>query len=338
MKKRTVLSALLSICMILGLASGCGKQTAEPKEPETTETSAETPKETKEENAEVPAADATAPKMIGVSIADQKNPFYIDIVEGMESVLKEGDKLVTMDANFDQARQISDIEDLLQQGVDIVLIDPVDGKGIQAALEACKAKNIPVVTFNSAVEDSSMVESNVATDNYMAGELIGKALGEALGGEGEVGMYTYSVVTVTNDRANGFKDAIAQFPGIKIVVEQDGTPGVDTALPVMESFLQSYPDLKGMFALNDPSAIGCVAAIESAGKLGEILVVGVDGSADGIANIKEGKMFASAAQDPQKIGSQSVEVAYQVLNGEPVEKEIKIPSFLIDQNNVGQYS
>lgn len=339
MKIKKSLTAILSTAMLFSLLAGCSSGTSTTSEATTSsEASASVSSDAGAETSAIEQSSAGTALTIGASIADQKNPFYIDIVEGMESALKDGDQLVTMDANFDPARQISDVEDLLQQGVDIILLDPVDGKGIQAALEACKAKNVPVISFNSAVDDADMVVSNVATDNYMAGELIGKALGEALNGEGEIGMYTYSVVAVTNDRALGFKDAIAEFPGIEIVVEQDGTPGVDTALPVMESFLQSYPNLKGMFALNDPSAIGCVAAIESAGKLGDILVVGVDGSADGIANIKDGKMYASAAQDPQKIGSTSIEVAYEVLQGETVEKDIKIPSFLIDQSNVDQYS
>ena len=115
-------------------------------------------------------------------------------------------------------------------------------------------------------------------------------------------------------------------------------PGVDTAMPVMENWLQSFPNLSGVFALNDPSAIGCIAAIESAGKLDQIFVVGVDGSSDGIKSIAEGKLGASAAQDPVKIGSVSVEQCYRVLAGEEVEPDIKIPSFLIDQSNVAQFA
>lgn len=333
MKKTSLFSKVLCMGLSLAMLAGCGGGGASSSQASSAAPSQDAPPA----STEAPSSESPAPEggeiTIGVSIADQKNPFYTDIVAGMEEVANGKAKLVIMDGNFDQAKQISDIEDMLQQDVDVMLLDPVDGKGVQAALESCKAKGVPVVTFNSAVEDASMVVSNVATDNFMAGQLIGEALGKALEGKGKVGMYTYNVVKVCKDRADGFKDALSKYPDIEIVVEQEGTPGVDTALPAMENILQSHKDLNGMFALNDPSAIGCIAAIESAGKLGEVLVVGVDGSADGISNIKAGKMFASAAQQPLDIGKVAVETALKVVAGETVEADIKIPSFLVDQSN-----
>lgn len=270
---------------------------------------------------------------IGVSIADQSNPFYIEILDGMKSVIKDGDELVVMDAGFDPAKQITDIEDMIQQGVSVMLIDPVDSKGIQASLNACKEANIPVIAYNSPVDDASMVVSTVASDNFMAGQLIGEELAKALGEKGNVAMLTYNVAKVCADRADGFKDAIAKYPNIKIVNQQEIQPGVDTAMPVMENILQSYSDLNGVFALNDPSAIGCAAAIEAANLLDQIKIVGVDGSADGKTAIAAGKMLASAAQDPVKIGSTSVEAAYKVIAGENVEADIKIPVSLVNKDN-----
>jgi ribose transport system substrate-binding protein len=266
---------------------------------------------------------------IGVSIADQDNPFYIPIVEGMRAAMQGEDQLIIMDADFDPAKQITDIEDMIQQGVKVMLIDPCDSKSIRGSLLACQNANIPVVTFNSPADDVSLVASNVATDNFMAGQLIGEALGKALNGEGDVVMLTYNVATVCLDRANGFKDSIAKYPGITIVNEQEIQPGTDTALPVMENKLQAYPNIRGVFALNDPSAIGCAAAIESAGKLDQIKIVGVDGSDEGKAAISAGKMLASASQDPFAIGRQSIETAYTILSGGSYEKDIKVPSALV---------
>ncbi len=266
---------------------------------------------------------------IGVSIADQANVFYIDILDGMKSALKEGDELIVMDAAFDPAKQISDIEDMIQQDVDVMLIDPVDSKGIQASLEAC----IPIITYNSPVDDTESVVSNVASDNFMAGQLIGEALAEALDYKGEVVMLTYNVAKVCLDRAEGFIDAISKYPDIKIVDSQEIQPGVDTALPVMENMLQAHPRLSGVFALNDPSAIGCAAAVESAGLLDSIKIVGVDGSSEGKIAISEGKMLASAAQHPIEIGSLSIETAYKVLSGEEVEADVKVPVELVNIDN-----
>lgn len=294
---------------------------------------AEEPQATEAAVAAEPAETAAGIK-IGVSIADQSNPFYIEILDGMKTAMKPEDQLIVMDAGFDPAKQITDIEDMIQQGVKVMLIDPVDSKGIQASLLACKAASIPVVAYNSPVEDATAVASTVASDNFMAGQLIGEELAKALGGKGEVVMLTYNVAQVCLDRANGFKDSIAKYPDIKIDAEQEIQPGVDTALPVMENMLQSFPNLTGVFALNDPSAIGCAAAVESANLLDKIKIVGVDGSADGNKAISEGKMLASAAQYPVDIGKISIETAYQILNGESVEANIKVPVALVTKDTL----
>ena len=216
-----------------------------------------------------------------------------------------------------------------------MLIDPVDSNAIKAAVAACDEAGIPVIAYNSPLNFE--IASTVASDNYMAGELVGNALGEALGGKGQVAMLTYNVAEVCLDRANGFKDALAEnYPDIEIVEEQEIQPGTDTALPVAENILQSYPDLAGFFALNDPSALGCAAAVESAGLLDQVKIVGVDGSDEGKAAIVYGKMLASAAQHPVEIGSIAVETAYAVIAGEEVEEDIKVPGELVDATNAAE--
>ena len=330
MKKR--LLATMSVVMVGSmLLAGCGKTedaaTTKPAAEETTEDAAA---DAAADTAKDTAASGETIK-IGVSVADQSNPFYIDIVDGMESAAKDGDELVIVDAGFDAAKQLNDIDDMIQQGVKVMLIDPVDSNAIKSAVEACDAAGIPVIAYNSPLNFE--IASTVATDNYLAGQLVGEAMGKALDGKGEVAMLTYNVAEVCLDRANGFKDAIAEYPDIKIVEEQEIQPGTDTALPVAENILQAYPDLAGMFALNDPSALGCVAAVESANLLDQVQIVGVDGSDDAKAAIAEGKMLASAAQDPVQIGSVAIETAYKVIAGEEVEKDIKIPSYLVDASN-----
>lgn len=270
---------------------------------------------------------------IGCSIADLANVFYADITDGMKGAMNAEDELIITDAAFDQAKQIADIEDMIQQGVSVMLVDPVDSAAIRASLEACAAAGIPVVAFNSPCDDKDLVACTVATDNYMAGTLIGAALAEALGGEGKIAMLTYDVAVVCWDRAEGFVEGISKFPGMEVVVRQEITPGTDTALPVMENILQAYPEITGVFCLNDPSAIGAAAAVQAAGLGDTIKIVGVDGSDDGKAAIADGRMLASAAQSPVDIGRLSIESAYAILAGEEVEKDVKVPSFLVDINN-----
>jgi ribose transport system substrate-binding protein len=329
MKK--IITILLAVAIMATLLAACG-QTSQKDPGQTTPPSTSTPGTTDPDTSS--GGDTSKPIKIGVSVADQSNPFYIEILDGMKSALRDGDELIVMDAAFDPAKQITDIEDMIQQGVSVMLIDPVDSKGIQASLNACEAANIPVIAYNSPVEDSSKVVSTVASDNFMAGQLIGEELAKELNGTGKVVMLTYNVAQVCLDRANGFKDAISKYPDIQIVAEQEIQPGVDTALPVMENMLQSYPDLTGVFALNDPSAIGCAAAVEAAKLLDKIKIVGVDGSEDGKKAILEGKLLASAAQHPIDIGAISIQTAYKVLEDpSTVEKDIKVPVELVNKDN-----
>ena len=273
---------------------------------------------------------------IGVSVADLSNVFYVDITDGMKAALQDGDELIITDEAFDPAKQIASIEDMIQQGVSVMLIDPVDSASIRSSLEACKAAGIPVIAYNSPCDDVDLVDSTVATDNFLAGQLIGEALAEALGGEGKVAMLTYDVAVVCYDRAEGFVDALSKYPGMEVVVRQEITPGTDTALPVMENILQAYPEITGVFCLNDPSGIGAAAAIQAAGLGDTIKIVAVDGSDDGKAAIADGRMLASAAQVPYDIGRIAVETAYKLIAGEEVEKDVKTPSFLVNIDNCNE--
>lgn len=273
---------------------------------------------------------------IGISVADLSNVFYVDITDGMKAALQDGDELIITDEAFDPAKQIASIEDMIQQGVSVMLIDPVDSASIRSSLEACKAAGIPVIAYNSPCDDADLVDSTVATDNFLAGQLIGEALAEALGGEGKVAMLTYDVAVVCYDRAEGFVDALSKYPGMEVVVRQEITPGTDTALPVMENILQAYPEITGVFCLNDPSGIGAAAAIQAAGLGDTIKIVAVDGSDDGKAAIADGRMLASAAQVPYDIGRIAVETAYKLIAGEEVEKDVKTPSFLVNIDNCNE--
>ena len=273
---------------------------------------------------------------IGVSVADLSNVFYVDITDGMKAALQDGDELIITDEAFDPAKQIASIEDMIQQGVSVMLIDPVDSASIRSSLEACKAAGIPVIAYNSPCDDVDLVDSTVATDNFLAGQLIGEALAEALGGEGKVAMLTYDVAVVCYDRAEGFVDALSKYPGMEVVVRQEITPGTDTALPVMENILQAYPEITGVFCLNDPSGIGAAAAIKAAGLGDTIKIVAVDGSDDGKAAIADGRMLASAAQVPYDIGRIAVETGYKLIAGEEVEKDVKTPSFLVNIDNCNE--
>jgi len=321
-KSAKLLSVILVVVMLSALFAGCSQKPAEEGSKGTEQQGEQQGKKNYK---------------FGLSIKNATNPFYLTVRDNIQSSLKEGDELITLDADNNQAKQLNDIEDLIQQGVDALFVMCIDWKGIKPALEAAQKAGIPFIAVDSPVYDADLATTTVASDNYQAGVLIGEALVEHIGGKGEVVMYENTTSSPSKQRADGFESVIAKYPDIKIVNRQNGAGKIELALPAMENMLQANPDIVGVFAINDPAAQGCIAAIEAAGKINQIAVVGVDGADESKKLIKEGKQLASAAQFPDKIGQYAADAAYKILAGEKVDKEIKVPVELITKENVDQY-
>jgi len=275
--------------------------------------------------------------VFGASFMTMNNPHFIDWSEGLASVIEErGDELIVADAQLNISKQVADVEDLAQQNVDAIFIAPVDSKGIKPALEAAKQAGIPVIIMDIPAEDEELVTATVSTDNFEAGKLLGEAMIREMGGSANVGLIDFSVVQAVVDRTDGFFEAVKDAPGIKVVARQDAQASTESALPVMENFLQSNPEINAVFAINDPSAMGALSAIEAAQRT-DIKIFSIDGSQDGIQLVKDGKIVGTSAQFPFKMGTIAAETAYQVVSGESVEKTIKVPSEWIDASNYEQF-
>ena len=276
---------------------------------------------------------------IAASFMSLNNPFWIaenDVLK--EEIEKRGGELVTYDAQLNLETQISQIEDAVASGVDAVIVSPYDWKGIRPALESCNAKNIPVVVIDTKVFDSDLVETQVVSDNELGGKLCAEAIAEHLGGEGNVAIVDFSTNMAVQDRTKGFEEALAEYPDIKIVARQDAEGSVESALPVMENMLQANENIDAVFGTNDPAAIGAIAAIESAGKLDDIAVVGIDGAQDACELIKEGKLLGTAAQYPSLLATEVVNQIYKILDGEePDDDIIYIEEQWVDAENVEEY-
>lgn len=272
---------------------------------------------------------------IGVSVPDLTNVFFIQIKNAMEAALNEGDELIIQDAGADQNKQMNDVEDMLNQGCDVIAIAAVNSEGVRATLEACNDAGVPVIAFNTAVKNPELVKTTIVSDNYAAGQLCAQALAEALNGEGKVVEITYSTTEVCYDRQKGFEDEIANYPDIEIIQTQDVEAArADASQPVMVDMINANAQIDGVFTINDPTARGAIAALKEAGLIDSVKVVAIDGSDEGKEFIRAGEMVASAAQDPESIGTNCVEVAYKVLAGEEVESSVVIPMSIITAENV----
>jgi ribose transport system substrate-binding protein len=139
------------------------------------------------------------------------------------------------------------------------------------------------------------------------------------------------------DRVAGFREELAKYPDITILDTQEGKGTTEGARPVMRDLLARFPELNAAFPINDPSALGAISAIESAGRLGEVTVVSVDGSQEGLAAIKAGKLLSTSAQSPREIGRMAAQKVYDSLEGKPVEKQVVVPVELVTRANVDTF-
>jgi ribose transport system substrate-binding protein len=218
--------------------------------------------------------------------------------------------------------------------VSAIVLNPCDSKAIGPTIKEANAAGIPVFTADIAcLAPDAKVICHVATDNYQGGRMAAQAMIEALGGKGKVAIIDHPEVESVILRTKGFGEEIAEAnkrPGIAIQILGKWPGGAvkeksfNTALDI----LQAHPDLDGIFAINDPTALGAVAALEKAGKLGQVKVVAFDGQPEGKQAIKDGKIYADPIQFPEKIGAETLRVIVKHFNGETLPKEILIPTAL----------
>ena len=335
--KKSVILGLVTLLAVWAL-TGCGSAPAEPAAPAQKQEEAAVPAQ-EQTAAEAPAQneEAAGPRTFGASYFTLNNPHFLDWRDGLSEVFEpKGDTLINADAQLDINKQISDVEDMIQQGVDAIFIAPADSKAIKTALLSAQNADIPVFIMDVPVEDEELVVSTIATNNFMAGQVLGEALVKDFSGEAKVALLDWPVVKAVTDRTDGFFSAIEGHPGIEVVARQDGKASVEGSLPVMENFLQSNPEIQAVFCINDPSCMGAMSAIEAAGRT-DIKLYSIDGSAEGIKLTCEGRFQGTSAQFPVTMGNIAAETAYKYLAGEQVEANIAVDSLWIGQDNCAEY-
>lgn len=286
----------------------------------------------------IPAmAEEKKPLTFGFTVTTNNNPFFAEIEAAVREVVEaNGDVLITSDPQSDLQTQISQCEDMIAQGIDCLLLCPIDSAAIKPVLTLCKEQNIPVINFDTDVVDVDMVNALIATDNYSAGVAVGKDMLEKLPAGSKIAILDIPSNVASDARINGMLDTLGDH--VVVVDRLNGKGDTGVALPIAEDLIIANPDLAAFFGMNDPMAIGCVQAVASQGKKGEILVWGVDGSPEAKQCVAEGTMEGTGAQSPATIGKVTIETAYKVLQGEKFDEKIYIESFIINGDNIGEYS
>ncbi|SFI74979.1 substrate-binding domain-containing protein [Planctomicrobium piriforme] len=289
-----------------------------------------------------PPAEKSGPKTvsrgtIGFSALTLKNPFFKIIGDTLASSAKEqGFEVIVNDAERDVNEQSKHIDNFIAQGVTAIVINPTDRLAIGPAIKKANQAGIPVFTCDLQCEAEGIdVAGHVGTDNFQGGKLAGDAMIEALGsGGGKIMVLHFKQAQSCVFRVNGFTETITAhnqanpMAKIEIVSELEGGGLQDESYRATADALQAHPDLSGIFAINDPSALGAYAALKQAGKTDQVKIVGFDGQLEGKQAIKEGKIYADPVQFPEKMGTQTVKNVVLFLNGEPFEKVELIPTEL----------
>lgn len=263
------------------------------------------------------------------------NPFYEIVDEEIRSeVERQGDVLISRDPALSVERQEEAVRDLIASGVEVIFINPVDSQQIEPALRAAYEAHVPVIAVDTNVEDERYVASTVVSDNYLAGRQCGEHL-LAHAQTGNIALLKHSQTRSSADRIRGFLDALQGQANFRVVAEAECHGQLEEAMPVMQDLLKAHPDIDVVMALNDPAAMGAMAALQTAGRLDKVLVYGVDGVPETKEMISQGHMMATAGQSPRAIGRKAVEQAYRLLAGEQVPKNFLLPTRLLTRDNLG---
>lgn len=268
---------------------------------------------------------------IGLSISTQNNPFFVTLAEGAKKAAKQaGVPLTVVDASDDATKQVSDIEDLVSKNVSVLIVNLVDSDAVTGAVEAAIAKGVRVISVDRVVNGVD-IDCQIASDNVAGAELATQYIVDTLGENVKTAeLVGTSGASAAIDRSQGFHNIADK--KLKVVASQTADFDRTQGMTVMENMLQADSSIQAVFAGNDEMALGAVEAISGAKK--DVLVVGFDATDDAIEAIRQGRMGATIAQQPDLIGSTAVENAIRLTKGESIPKEIPVEVTLITKDTV----
>ncbi len=331
-------TAFMALTLTASALAGCSNtatQTTTAASANTTAAESAAPAETKAAGEEETPAPAEGGSYSFAFLPNtQNNTFQAAMNDTFKKLCQEkGYDYVCLDPDYDLNTQLSQMADVANQGFDAVFVIPVDSAGIRQGLEQISEKNIPILNVDTPVidEDLDLVETVIATDAYNAGTLVGQQMAADYPDGGKIAILDFPSNESCVNRVAGFLDGLGDAKDkFEIVAQQDGAAALDVSMPIAEDIIQANPELNAFFCINDPSALGAAAAIKASGKTG-IGVYSIDASPDGKAAILDGSFTAVAAQVPIGIAETAFVKAEELLAGQEIEKEILLPSFLVDK-------
>lgn len=280
-------------------------------------------------------------KSIGISLGSLGNPFFVALSKGAEFEAKKSNpnvKVTTVGFEYDLGKQVTQIDNFIAAGVDLILLNPGDPKAIGPAIKKAQAAGIIVVAVDTAAEGAN---ATVTTNNVQAGEVSCQYIVDKLGGKGDVVIENGPQVSAVIDRVVGCKNVFGKNPGIKVLSsDQDGKGSREGGLTVTQGYLTRFAKIDAIFAINDPQAIGTDLAARQQGRT-DFIITSVDGAPDIEAALKDPaakQIQASASQDPFFMARRAVQIGVGLLDGQKPASTVELlPSKLVTRDNIADY-
>jgi len=265
--------------------------------------------------------------VIGVSVLTTTNPFFNQLSGAIvEEAAKHNYKVIVASGELNPEKQDQQVEDFITKQVEAIVLCPCDSKAVGATIQKANRAGIPVFTADIAsLAEQGEVVCHVATDNLEGGRAAAKAVIKMLDGKGKIAILNHPRIESAIMREEGFMEEIKTSPAIEVVAVLPGGGERKTSFDAANDLVQTYPDLDGLFCINDPSALGAAEALRSKVEAGQIKIVGFDAQTEARQAVKAGTLYATIVQYPERIGSTVADAVHQYLVGKDVKPEILIP-------------
>ena len=332
MKNRKFMAVLAMVLVCILSAAGCKKNVGSPED---------NPVQEEEEEGEEDGQADEEGYIFGFSAIDMENPYFITLENSIrESLTENGDRLITMDPGTDEDVQASQIQQMIDEGIDAIFLSPVNWESITPSLETLREAGVKIINVDTQVKEMDYVDAYVGSDNLEAGRICGQALLERCPEGGKVLILECPTQNSINDRITGFEEAISDAdPGFEVVARENTDGKFEKSLEVAQAALEAYPDVTAIMCGNDQIAVGAQTAVNLLG-MEDVIIYGVDGSPDIKKELlkSDTQIAGTAAQSPINMGKEAVSVALAVLDGGEYEKENYVEIIdMITKDNVEMY-
>ena len=278
--------------------------------------------------------------VVGYAALNLSNEFIRTLSDALEQRGEElGVDVITVDAQDVIERQVAAVEDFIAMGVDVIILNPIDAEALNPSVDLAYEAGIPLILVNTFTTNENYV-SYVGSSNIVSGRIQGEFLAEEFAGQDDIYVVILRGVlghSAEIERFEGLSETFLHLPGINILADQTGNWSREEGMRIMEDWLQRYPRIDVLASHNDEMALGALEAIMAAGRLDDILVVGIDAIADALTSVANGEMSATVFQDAAGQGSSAIEVAVRAARGETVNREYDIPFVLVTPANLADF-